>query len=167
MKSGRFLVLVAAAWLFPGSAFAQGKYPWEEYGKLASSRQAVVALESASLFGEQVDLYSGMLSFTATDLDLPGNSALPVAVRRKFVVTENDDRASNDFPFAEWEIDVPNVRGTFAITWHDERCTKPVPYPSYVNSNFTWALLDPYGPWHGNSAEMPSGGPMLVSDVVR
>lgn len=63
---------------------------WEEHHLLIESRQEVGTL-GPDLFGEQVSFYSGGASFSTTDVELPGNNALPVALTRMFVSPGDGD----------------------------------------------------------------------------
>lgn len=145
----------AAVFCFlPMLASAQGKQAWEEYDRLIESRQAVAALSADNVFGDSVDLYSGILSFTATDVSLPGNDKLPVAVTRKFTVTNREGYPGYSNSFADWELDIPHVSGVFAPSWHDNRCDTAKP-PSAAGV----VLADEF--WAGNQADMPGGGEML------
>jgi len=44
-----------------------------------------VASPGSGLFGDRVNHYTGALSFTQTDVAVPGNSLLPVALTRKYI----------------------------------------------------------------------------------
>src|SRR5689334_6055568 len=95
-----------------GAALAQdGKQPWEEYDKLINKRKAVTALGD-DMFGDRVDLASGSVSFSQTDVSLTGNNALPVAVTRTFNVVSDKERPN--YNFGDWDIDIPNISGLFA-----------------------------------------------------
>jgi len=59
--------------------------PPEEYDKTVTSAEAVGVLGPA-LFGDETNLYTGATTFTATDVSLPGNDALPVSIGRRFIV---------------------------------------------------------------------------------
>ena len=66
----------------PVLAQDDAKQPWEEYDKLIKSREEIAAL-GPTLFGDQVNLMNGALSFSMTDVSVPGNSAsLPMAITR-------------------------------------------------------------------------------------
>lgn len=138
------------------SAFAQeGNLPWEEYSRLIEKGREIAPLDTNSMFGETVDLYSGALSFSATDLSIPGNNALPVAIVRKLSIHDRRHYGTAARgPLADWTIDIPNVSGVFATTWHDNRCSQAV--PPIVHTRVTG---DEY--WAGNHAELPGGGEML------
>ncbi|MGY6517175.1 MAG: RHS repeat protein, partial [Lysobacteraceae bacterium] len=100
------LTLLSAS---PGALAAE---VWEEHHLLIESRQEVGTL-GPDLFGEQVSFYSGGASFSTTDVELPGNNALPVALTRMFVSPGDGDYKSNG-AFGDWSIDLPHVGGIFA-----------------------------------------------------
>lgn len=56
-----------------------------ESHKLIRANDTVGSL-GVDLFGDEVNLYSGALSFAAVDVDLPGNDDLPMRIARKFSV---------------------------------------------------------------------------------
>jgi RHS repeat-associated protein len=85
----------------PGNEFS-------EYGRSLKSRKTIATL-GPDLFGDDVDLYSGGLSFSATDISLPGNSSLPVEIRRNFRVRDVKKINIDDFSMGEWELDIPNL----------------------------------------------------------
>jgi hypothetical protein len=62
------------------------------------------------LFGESVNLYNGKLEFAHTDVSLPGNDALPVAVGRRISAGENPMEGK---AFGRWELDIPHISGLF------------------------------------------------------
>lgn len=137
----------------------EGLAPWENYAASASSRSHISPLSGDSIFGDSVDFYSGVLSFSVTDIHIPG-SGPPVGVGRKFAAASNDRRAINDHAFADWDINIPNVSGTFGPDWHPDRCTKETP-PIPRN------LINPEDYWSGNYSDMDGGGPMLRVDSPR
>ncbi|ALN65149.1 wall associated protein [Lysobacter antibioticus] len=85
------------------------KAPWEEYDKFVKSAQTIKT-EGPGLLGDSVNLYTGATSFAATDVSLPGNSDLAVAIGRRFSA-QSDAR---NRPFADWDWDVPYISGTFS-----------------------------------------------------
>jgi YD repeat-containing protein len=149
--------------LTTGAALAQeGKAPWEEYDKLINKRKAVTALGD-DMFGDHVDLATGTLSFSQTDVSLAGNNALPVAVTRTFNVVSDKERPN--YSFGDWDIDIPNISGLFATMWHDNRCDVAIPPSKTVGAQVgdLGAIEDVPGDryWKGNSANMPNGGELL------
>ena len=121
------------------------------------------------MFGDAVDLYTGTLSFSTTDVSLPGNSSLPVAVTRTFSQGNSGYDFSTglswggDNAFADWQIDVPNISGLFQ-GWHDNRCDVAVP-PNVLatGTGFSYVAGELY--WTGNTVSMPGGGGMLAIDA--
>ncbi len=145
------------------SAAAQSNLPWQEYDRLVERGREIAPLDTGSMFGEQIDMYTGALSFSATDVSIPGNSGLPVAMVRKLAIYDRQHYGGGvRGPFADWAIDIPNVNGVFAPTWHDNRCTQAVP-PGVGSVGSIPG--DEY--WAGNMAELPGGGEMLQADVAR
>ncbi len=144
--------------LSPAALAQGGKALWEEYDKHIHSRTAVTAL-GPDLFGDNVDLASGALSFSATDVSVPGNNALPVQVGRSLKVTNRGVYFQNDLPFADWDLDIPRISGVFASTWHDARCTGNGQPPTILMGG---KYFGPNDYWHGNHADMPGGGELLA-----
>jgi hypothetical protein len=56
--------------------------------------------------GDRLGLYSGTLSFTATDVSLPGNNVLPVAAARKFIVISRKEHVLYGSPFTDCDLDM-------------------------------------------------------------
>jgi RHS repeat-associated protein len=84
---------------------------FKEQFKLIKAPKAYTTL-GPELFGDKVNLYHGALEFSQTDVSLPGNFALPVAVGRRLVTGRY---SFNKFPFARWELDIPHLHGVFAL----------------------------------------------------
>lgn len=143
-----------------------GKAPWEEYDKRLKNAQAVSAL-GTDLFGDSVSLYDGGLSFDVTDVELQGNNALRVAIGRSYKVFNRKDFAPN-YPFGDWELEVPNISGIFAPNWtvgaspSGERCSRnerpTEPKRDYEAEDF----------WHGNVLRIPGvgGGELLKPSAM-
>jgi YD repeat-containing protein len=91
----------------PTFASAQEKLPTDEYGKLLHETESVKAVDSG-MFGEEVSLYNGATEFSATDLSIPGNSALPVAIGRRLAAEERSGHLGG---FGDWSLDVPYLTG--------------------------------------------------------
>ena len=99
-----------------GTAAASTVMPYEEYAKRIDSAKTVSALTSG-LFGDSVSLYNGATTFSATDIDLPGQSGLPVRVQRNFQI-DTADPTERLGGFGLWDLDVPYIHGTFADDWN-------------------------------------------------
>src|SRR4051812_18205065 len=76
-----------------------------EQGVLARSGE-VVDVAGPNLMGDQVNEYSGDLSFTQVDASLPGNSELPVSVAR-YRSASADQAFEAGGLFGDWDIDIP------------------------------------------------------------
>lgn len=156
-------VIVASLCVLSGSALAQdGKLPWQEYSRLIQQGREIAPLDAGGMFGDKVDLYSGALSFSATDVSIAGNSGLPVAITRKLDIHDRDKYGSGGRgqAFADWDIDIPSVGGVFATNWHDSRCTQAS--PPTISARI---VGDEY--WSGNHASLPGGGEMLQANITR
>lgn len=141
--------------------------PWEEYDKLIKARGAVTALGPA-LFGDEVNLYTGALSFSNTEFSLPGNSRLPVAITRRFSAATRKAVSAGQEMFADWELDLPNISGVFAGEWVGssssqplKRCSDTIGIPPDLQSGTTIFKAADY--WHGLQANLPGGGEMLLA----
>lgn len=106
-KAVRYLI-GALLTLTSCATYAQ-RAPWEEYDKLIKSAQTIKS-EGPTLFGDSVNLYTGATSFAATDVSIPGNFPIPVALGRRFAHA-TDARSR---PFGDWDWDVPYISGTFS-----------------------------------------------------
>ncbi len=155
-------------------ALAQVTIP-QEYEKTVQAKQVIGAL-GMDLFGESISFYTGATSFTALDVSLPGNSGLPMEIRRRFVVESRNVQERNrlltrDGGFSDWELDLPHLRGVFAhgkgwqvdgttIAARNQRCSAgdtfpPEPPMVEGSPNGFWAAAE-Y--WQGNQLHMPAGG---------
>jgi len=127
-------------------------------------------------FGDQISYYSGGLSFNTVDISLPGNSGLPVELRRKFAIEDRRELSDGPNPkghlggLAEWDLDIPHLSGTFKATvgWKvagsspTQRCSS------------TYAPDDqyPFGAedfWNGYNLSLPGGGsePLLIASATN
>jgi hypothetical protein len=137
--SQRLLRVALAALLSLG--FLQTAASQTTYDEMAKANKAPNAIASIGndLFGDQVNLYNGALEFHQTDVSLRGNSAIPVAVGRRFVTANR--RAVDGRSFCTWELDFPRLHGVFSDLngWNTEssnnqRCSQLSP-PSPATSH--------------------------------
>jgi RHS repeat-associated protein len=99
------LIGVVAALPAPAKAQGQGDaffYETDWVGRLRPSYEIEPLDEN--LFGDQIDLQTGALSFEQTDVSLPGNSHLEVAVRRR------RDQGDRNYEFKDWRLLFPVIR---------------------------------------------------------
>ena len=141
------------------------------------------------LFGEQINTYTGGLTFSQTDLALPGNDSLPVNVTRRLVVDGNKspnfgtDLGINlwrGHTFGEWELDLPYLTGMYseqdgwiaAGSAPNARCSSATFAPPDVSmagnvwfySFQFWNGLQLNVPGHGEQGLLtrPTGAPLPV-----
>jgi hypothetical protein len=125
--------------------------------------------ESTHLFGDRVNVYSGALSVSQTDVSVPGNSALPVEVSRVFAPM---DALVTSGSLGDWELDLPSIGGEFATGvrsygWsvinatgtpdQNKRCTY------FGEPDVGLAETGPYSwegfeYWQGTNLKIPGGG---------
>lgn len=154
--SKSIFIAVTALSVLPASA---QRKPWEEYEKKISTSSTIAPL-GPELFGESIDLYNGRLSFRHVDVDIPGNSSLPVRASRSY---SGEERVYQ--MMANWTFEVPHLGGTFAAdvngithpsyNWPGQRCSGSRTPP--IVENYFW----PVDYWHGISTNIPGGGELL------
>ncbi|KAA2285531.1 RHS repeat domain-containing protein [Arenimonas fontis] len=166
MRDGRLFVAMPAlallAALIAGPVAAQAKFKWEEHSALVKARQVVGAL-GPDFAGDDVGLYNGSLRFSATDVELPGNAALTVAIRRSFAVSEHRTQA---LAFGDWDIELPRVHGVFArqtgwvnASGSPSRCavgSVAAAQPPAVTLGSNFFLPEQY--WQGHQVDLPGRG---------
>jgi len=117
------------------------------------------------LLGDKIDFATGSLTFSQTDISIPGNSSLEVAVRRK--TAGRALQAESSGFFADWQMDVPyismtmpkyNLGGNTLFTWPN-RCT-------HSNSKPAWSspLWQTKEYWDGMNVSLPNQGSQRVLD---
>jgi YD repeat-containing protein len=95
------------------AAHAQsGVEPYEEFGKRLRAAQEVTPLKS-DLFGDHVSLYNGSVEFDITDIDIPGNGALPVQFGRRFEVEDRRQPTGHLGGMGDWDVELPYIDGVF------------------------------------------------------
>jgi YD repeat-containing protein len=142
---------------------AQDVEPYEEFGKHLRAAQEVTPLTS-TLFGDKVSLYNGSTEFDVTDIDLPGNSGLPVRFGRQFVVEDRRTPTGNLAGLGDWDLDVPYIDGVFTQQngWEVQgynntgtysRCSFTTGPYNYLPATETYAPV--VSIWDGNLMHIP------------
>ncbi len=138
----------------------------QEYDKLIKHRGEITAFGNDG-FGDKIDIGSGGLEIVQTDVDLPGNNALPVRVSRRFVPGNKYGGGH----FGLWSLDIPYMHGIFGnkqfyfnpIGWavpgtgadQYKRCSQfSAPPELYFQTGVF--LPDEY--WHGSFFHLPGAG---------
>lgn len=102
----------AFAWLLAVSLFclsaqAQEVRPQDEYMKRLKVYQTIQPLGDAP-FGENVNLYTGELSFSQTDITLEGTGPAIVLTRETTTVQTRDTRTQPN-AFHDWTLNIPRI----------------------------------------------------------
>ena len=136
-----------------------------KYDKLINQHSNIAAF-GAEGFGDKIDLNSGGLEIVQTDVDLPGNNALPVRIARRFAT--GDRFAAGQFGL--WNLDIPYVHRVFgnhvnypkgwtvgAALAADvyKRCSQ---FSAPMTLYFQDGEFQPDEYWHGNFLHTPGGG---------
>jgi len=127
---------------------------------------------SASSFGEQLNLKNGSVEFNWTDIDIPGNSKLPVRLQRSLVVEDQSAGRSGSLGGFDvgGSIDLPYLKGVFSTAgWQVEntnpnaRCSVPgsPPSPTAIPSRDFWSGNWMHVPWAGDQLMLSASGSSL------
>ena len=151
---------IFGALLVTSTANAQTTTVIDEQYKQIKAPGAISKL-GADLFGDRVNLYNGSLEFTQTDISIPGNSALPVEIGRRFTT---GNRGLGSRAFGRWDIEIPHIHGIFSQTagWKagvgsGARCTDfgPPPDAAGARNESVWSAEDF---WNGSFLYVPGRG---------
>ena len=115
------------------------------------------------MFGDSVNLFNGALQFEHTDLQIPGNSSLPVQVVRRYVPGRTPQVRGL---YGDWDLLTPRVSGSFlpggwlSSNGGANRCSGYSAPPTRVVSGSGGAVsfvAKDY--WHGTMLEVPGHAP--------
>ncbi|WP_334180583.1 RHS repeat domain-containing protein [Pseudoxanthomonas sp.] len=135
-----------------------------------SEARDVAPLKVDGLFGDGLSMYNGSVDVAVADVSVPGNSGLPVELRRRFNVVDRRETAAISWfdhfgGFAEWDLDVPHLSGTFAAStgWQvsgsspNQRCSTTSTPPAQT-------YFPAYHYWNGYRLNTPGQGerPLLA-----
>jgi len=126
-------------------------------GKLPTAPDSVAAY-GPDLFGDKASLYNGSLEFEQTDISLPGNSALPVALTRRYSPGRHPVVRGQ---LGDWDLALPRISGTFSdvgwltATGGTNRCSNYTAPPS-VNGGSVAFVASDY--WQGTTMDVPGQG---------
>jgi len=83
----------------------------EEFTRKIQAARAVAPLGS-DLFGDSTDWYTGTTTFRVVDVDIPGNSALPVRIARVRTSAPPEGPTSPGL-MGDWELELPYLSSVF------------------------------------------------------
>lgn len=168
MRTSGFAFLTALSFLSIGIAKAQSAAidPALEYSRRLESTSRLAPV-THGVFGEQISHFNGSTSFRVVDIDLPGDSGLPVQLARRFKI---EDRFGSSYVggMGEWDIDLPYISAvvtaqhgwTVAGSAPEARCSSGM--PPRINTSISYTLSDI---WHGHQLNIPgvTTGQMLAN----
>lgn len=166
-----------------GDAPSDGIPTWVEYSKQLDATQRISALENG-FSGESVSLSNGATSFSVIDIDVPGNSNLPVQLARRIAIElqPQDEIQAYDSLLhgaGNWDVDVPYMAATYpsATGWNEQRCSGgTVPTLPYFHRSEVWQGVAIHVPGRGDltalglDPQVPvpsSGGPYRLATTER
>ncbi|WP_430392069.1 hypothetical protein [Dyella sp. 20L07] len=104
----RFRLLAALLAICSVPAWAQSAiYPENEYKKLIRVDEEISPL-GESPFGESLSLYDGSLSFTQTDISVPGTGP-SIEITRTFKADGDIILRQGNAAFGDWDIEIPRL----------------------------------------------------------
>jgi len=139
----------------------------QSHAKLIKSAEVVGALGD-TLFGEQVNFYTGATSFEHTDAVLPGVG--PAMAIRRTLSVETDKVFPNKHLLGDWDLGLPYISGVFTTAqgWRVAvgsngslmRCSAPTTVDEARPSAFATdgVAFEPKDFWQGYSMSIPGGG---------
>lgn len=133
-RTSRAAALTVVLAAFAGGASAEDPtaevitYPDIEWEKHAPGDTKLQHLTDG-LMGDSIDPHLGGLSFEHTDISLPGNSGLEVAIRRKREQGDFYRRYGSGvtaYEFGDWQLSVPRIRVLIpeGHQWGNARCSQ-------------------------------------------
>lgn len=130
-------VLILLLSLSSSLAWGQAPDPVVEWEKTQGAEERLQPFGD-TMFGDAIDPHTGALTFTQTDIAIPGNSGLPVALVRE----RAQDRLSavnTDIEFGDWSYVVPRLKAKTVTpnTWSGNRCSNSfgTSFPNVVAPN--------------------------------
>lgn len=138
-------------------------------------------LSGDTMFAEELSLFDGSTRFSNVDISIPGNSSLPVELRRVMPVIHR--RGARFDPglslFRDWNIDIPHISGTFykdsdskTTTWSVRNISNGVYGAGTTTNRCSTISIPPVPPlaqlyfwnsfWNGNYMNIPGNGSSLL-----
>lgn len=107
---------------------------------------ADISYLTTDLMGDTIDPYSGALSFRVTDVNIPGNSIIPVSLSRTLRNGDSGGVLNN------WVLDIPRIEGRYAAL-NGPDCNKDLP-DAFTSGKF-WTSWFPWD--YHNGLNLHSG----------
>ncbi len=123
--------------------------------------------ESTELLGDAIDLNSGAVSFTATDISIPGNFAIDVALRRRHHDVNTTYR--NTAEFGDWGLDLPSIQTRLVKNlegfWGMGRQCSANTQQEPPVTLFAGKVLEPKAYWGGVNLSLGSSQEKLLTNI--
>jgi RHS repeat-associated protein len=137
-----------------------------EPGRRVKAAESLGVLGS-DLFGDSISFSTGGLSFSVTDIDLPGNNALPVRLTRTLSAGTAEGPTA-PAQLGPWELDLPHMSGIYGTGsgWRVKgnepfrRCSAATNEPPPWSTGAGTFGASEY--WRGNSVSIPGEGKKLL-----
>lgn len=136
-----------------------------------------VSTLTTDLFGDQIDPSTGSISFTQTDVDIPGNFNLPVRFTRR--LADPESWYKEPLEMGTWSVDIPHVRSSFIRYKGDHKTAywaigKACSYALNSNPTFSYGAYmepgrairyeaSPKSYWNGDSIYIPGQGSVKIT----
>ena len=151
------------------AAYSIGSFANEDIEPIVEWEKKQNAEQRLEVFGDDflgdaIDPHTGALVFSHTDVDLPGNSSLPVSLTRTRAGGFSY-RDGVDAEFGDWTISVPRIKVSSIVTkgWVGQRCSQPA--KNILNVYFDGkTFTQPHDYSNGIEMEIPGQGNQQVLD---
>ena len=173
-RFGRFVLLPVLSLLslaFALDAFGQNRAVYNDYDTQMKGSEHIGSL-GPGFFGDHTDFYTGATTFLVTDVSLPGNSDLTVALQRSLAAY--DDGVNRPPPYPSWtNFEVPYLSGIYkSLSSHDDdegwqtsysggttlqRCSIPSTGPEVTQSSGKLGEWTSQDYWRGIHLYRPGG----------
>lgn len=154
LSSARLFVITVFLLCFSQAGVAQMSWG-EEYAKRIRAAEAVSPL-SDQVLGDNISLFNGGLTFSATDVSVPGNNSLSVAFPRRVDPTIPMDGNLPGMP--AWFLDLPHLSGIYAATDSAAGYWTPAARCSGSALPDGTSGFSPSQFWSGSRLSLPGGG---------
>ncbi|MGH8176218.1 MAG: hypothetical protein ACREV5_08165, partial [Steroidobacter sp.] len=155
-------------------AHSQTRSVPEDYTTQMRGSDEVASL-GPDLFGDNTDLYTGATSFLVTDVSVPGNSDLPVAMQRSLEASDSGLGRPIGYglpdTFMTWtRFEVPYLSGVYPDGWvasvgydpSNQRCSLTGGPPEIQDGKGLYGSWEGHEYWHGNHLYLPGSGGQLM-----
>lgn len=165
-------LFMLGAFVLPAQAQSDDPIPIIDWHKRQTADERLTAYGD-DLLGDSIDRHIGSLVFEHTDVSIPGNSGLEVAVRRSLSSGYKYDEGVN-VEFGDWEIGIPKI-SVIALQshgWTGQRCSAAwevsLPDASFATQSF-WVEMSHKQYSNGVNMSIPGQGSqaILKTDVTN